>query len=1600
MPCFSVVDCGSGKRTQSSPGQEEQSENHASSAVGDGSFNTNDAVIRCQVKAESVKPGVEPKLATAPQAHSQLHIQLQKFTVSADKTLSWLKDNVSMATQVCSIASFEGLEAARMCQHTLEQEILNNRARIEVVKREGRGLVRAQHPGSKKIEEFLSQLEVLWEELKRRHQRNATFLQASEQLGFRIVKVLQALGSLDAWLESVELSMKESALAGDPETMSLAERESCLLEKEVAARSLELSALKQEVDRLHGYSHPHTRGLPARMEEVERKYQRVLSALTQQSSELQDTRMLAEFLECMELEESQELSVSQYSFGQPLHSEMSSTPTLLELQSSGAGEPLIETMGDPVEELRKAVKMLNDTVKERGRSQSNDQAIQGIMSKHASLAVRVVECLYRSKELSLDILEKETDMAMQCEPDRCGLEALQERQDHLEADYEAIREDAEEIENQASRLKELCPERVHALEAKILATQQAWDELGKSVTENKAHLQEFVQLQDFFRSYLAMISWTEDTRSCIFSDTALHFGKDGQKPLATELDLQIEQKFKEFDELAVTEKTLLNKEHHLTQMVRERMEELRSMLGWISVHWRAQKLQWYHKKNRQAASQDNIYSEATIFPSLTEVNHRGGSSPPELEALPSQRSQVVSVCKDPGDGFPSSLQPQPFKQHGEAQSEDGYEIMNGTGPEGDSSKASIMVLKERSSPPLGGEVSLILSFGNNGGSQVQVLDLPVGTEEIEEETSEPIHRPTVPQSSTHKNFWRRCQGLLENTLGSLKRKRKIFRQSTNEVSTYLHVKDNNQAGAPVYESITLPRQKSCSTALVSPAFLPSSSSSQSSSTPGLQTTNVSFHALTGGSGNSIFSSLKRISKKRKRKIDARRHTIQKIMGVEEQRHEVYHNDWKTISYDTRTWPLKEGRNKKTSSKDGDGEETMAYMKNSLLEDIETECSGEHSITPYAVSAGPTTPPSAGQVKSHCRFLSLGSVLSFDLPKDMTLIPSIQDIITIAPPESKKGGPDPDSHSQRHTVLSSFKQARPTPVIVQSSAEISLSELQTSIAAVGKSFKAPPAPSFEEQEDLTEACEDSSKTQFTQAAVGVGEWDKVLSDIKTNADERDGTCQPSQMHIYVNQAPSSSTVAHKHECLSVHTPIRDLSGHLYHNCARSQCEHKESPGLQVNQASHMKVNLKSAMNVSVRQDSVDSGISTSSGVKLCTDAPCADNLRPKGVVGRLVSLEVGGLDCTKTTESDVTSSTPSPDAGEKSTQPVHFDHQQFEEEEEELEDIWNQTTNQRQSFSSDIMYQPNQDDSVSSDQAAEPLYCSPTATNQAVLFRNLVTASAPNLLVAEFKLPSHIQSLLGYDKGEDLQDHLPPLAKGDRRSWAAFPNRKSVGKTAVTVNETASDPVKLPDVGDNRRYVYQYREEEEEEAKVGEEVEEHRGCLKDPSMSRQAVHMGLGGACQQETLEELEKPRELVNTGGRCFILSGKPEQQSMEGILERKHKLQLGGKKAASRGWNSYHAVLYRHTLCFFQDRKDTLRSSACGLPLNLIGAECLPAPDYTKKPNCFRLRLRDGSEYLFNASSHFMMKKWITKIQASTGQTASVSTSSIPLDQDLPVSM
>lgn len=101
----------------------------------------------------------------------------------------------------------------------------------------------------------------------------------------------------------------------------------------------------------------------------------------------------------------------------------------------------------------------------------------------------------------------------------------------------------------------------------------------------------------------------------------------------------------------------------------------------------------------------------------------------------------------------------------------------------------------------------------------------------------------------------------------------------------------------------------------------------------------------------------------------------------------------------------------------------------------------------------------------------------------------------------------------------------------------------------------------------------------------------------------------------------------------------------------------------------------------------------------------------------------------------------------------------------------------------------------------------------------------------------------------------------------------------------------------------------------------------------------------------------------------------IQGMLERKHELQSGGKKAPVRSWKPFHTVLCGQLLCFFKDEDDFFQKKAATAPVNILNARCEIAENYTKKKNVYRLRLPDGSEFLFLAASKDDMLDWVKKI-------------------------
>ncbi|KAM9354581.1 LOW QUALITY PROTEIN: spectrin beta chain, erythrocytic [Pholidichthys leucotaenia] len=98
-----------------------------------------------------------------------------------------------------------------------------------------------------------------------------------------------------------------------------------------------------------------------------------------------------------------------------------------------------------------------------------------------------------------------------------------------------------------------------------------------------------------------------------------------------------------------------------------------------------------------------------------------------------------------------------------------------------------------------------------------------------------------------------------------------------------------------------------------------------------------------------------------------------------------------------------------------------------------------------------------------------------------------------------------------------------------------------------------------------------------------------------------------------------------------------------------------------------------------------------------------------------------------------------------------------------------------------------------------------------------------------------------------------------------------------------------------------------------------------------------------------------------------------EGMLGRKHDVDSSGKKASNRSWNSLYCVLKPGQLSAYKDA----RSFGHGVtfhgedPLSLSNASWEILTNYKKKKHVAKLRLGDGSEYLFQCKDEEELQRW-----------------------------
>ncbi|XP_032546719.1 spectrin beta chain, erythrocytic [Chiroxiphia lanceolata] len=142
-------------------------------------------------------------------------------------------------------------------------------------------------------------------------------------------------------------------------------------------------------------------------------------------------------------------------------------------------------------------------------------------------------------------------------------------------------------------------------------------------------------------------------------------------------------------------------------------------------------------------------------------------------------------------------------------------------------------------------------------------------------------------------------------------------------------------------------------------------------------------------------------------------------------------------------------------------------------------------------------------------------------------------------------------------------------------------------------------------------------------------------------------------------------------------------------------------------------------------------------------------------------------------------------------------------------------------------------------------------------------------------------------------------------------------------------------------------------------------------------------------------------------LPARVSSVQLEGYLGRKHDLEAATKRASNRSWSTRYCVLRGGQLAFFKDAK----SRALGLPcqgeepLGLHDARCEVPAGYKKKKHVFKLRLSNGSEWLFHGKDEEELQAWlqglsaaITECRGSWGKTQSLPLSLPPVPPEPPL--
>ncbi|XP_029441984.1 spectrin beta chain, non-erythrocytic 2-like isoform X2 [Rhinatrema bivittatum] len=556
--------------------------------------------------------------------------QLHSFCQAAAAVLSCLRENMRLIVRWRETENVENLEEVRREQDAVRQAIWSNQGRMEAVLREGRRLLGMGPPAHAKVERILGDLEELWEDLRKRHQESESALQESEQAQ----RLLEVLTEAEGGLQVLAGSLSVPVAMQSPELIRSNLQETSALDTELLSRGVTLQVLREQTARIAGAGNSLADQVHRKLEMVEEKYRCVQDSLRRRISDLRDSLVLVEFLQNVQMEES--LRPRNGTLARSCRAPQESPCLLSE----------VEPMSGKLDELQEAVQMLNEAVRERERALAAAREAESLLHLLPNISHRITSAQSLAELLSQDIghIHREiTDMKNKSSPH--SLQELQRQQKEIEVQMAGIW-------RRASVQRDLCPGRAQELEARVQQSPPAREARQWQVLGEQSQLPRTAQLCPSCHLHFSVMSWTQDKEAEIFREER---GTDGL-PIARrqELDPAIQGNIRQCQELPAAGWKLIGGEPFLTITIKQRLELLRSFLGWVLLYLSSSGNQ-REKQKVDAVLSSSVASMCEEFQDC--CAERAGLQEEEDFLLPQSSDVPQRPAREPGSPLPPAQRP-------------------------------------------------------------------------------------------------------------------------------------------------------------------------------------------------------------------------------------------------------------------------------------------------------------------------------------------------------------------------------------------------------------------------------------------------------------------------------------------------------------------------------------------------------------------------------------------------------------------------------------------------------------------------------------------------------------------------------------------------------------------------------------------------------------------------------------------------------------------------------------------------------------------------------------------------------------------------------